>query len=72
MKEPKDELEPIIDPNYISDEEWDNPKPLSEADLKLHQENTARMIKYLKAFLIAKIGILTLIAVILYKFFRKD
>lgn len=53
----------------ISDEEWNNPKPLEGEDLKTHQENVLRVRKLVVSFAIAKIGILSLVAVILWKFF---
>lgn len=53
----------------ISDEEWNNPKPLEGKDLELHKQNIHHAKKMLMSFVIAKIGILTLIAVVLWKFF---
>lgn len=53
----------------ISDEEWDNPKPLEGEKLRQHQENVLFIRNLVIKFAIAKIGILTLIAVILWKFF---
>lgn len=53
----------------ISDEEWENPKPLTGEKLKQHQENVQLVRSLVIKFAIAKIGILTLIAVVLWKFF---
>lgn len=55
----------------ISDEEWDNPPPLTGDKLKQHQENVQFVRNLVVKFAIAKIGILTLVAVILWKFFGK-
>lgn len=53
----------------ISDEEWDNPPPLTGEKLRTHQENMANVRNLVVKFTIAKIGVLTLVAVILWKFF---
>ncbi len=53
----------------ISDEEWDNPKPLTGEKLKQHQANVEMVRSMVIKFAIAKIGVLTLIAVVLWKFF---
>ena len=53
----------------IGDEEWDNPKPLSEEDMAIHQQNVMNVRKLVMSFAIAKIGLLTLAAVIMWKFF---
>jgi hypothetical protein len=57
------------EPRAISDEEWDNPKPLTGKDLEIHQQNVMNVRKLVMSFAIAKIGILALVAVILWKFF---
>lgn len=57
------------EPRAISDEEWDNPKPLTGKDLEIHQQNILNVRKLVMSFAIAKIGILTLAAVIMWKFF---
>ncbi len=53
----------------ISDEEWDNPKPLEGKALQTHQENVMNVRKLVISFAIFKIGFLVLVAAILWKFF---
>jgi hypothetical protein len=53
----------------ISDEEWDNPKPLEGKALETHQENVTNLRKLVVSFVIFKIGFLALVAVLVWKFF---
>ncbi len=53
----------------ISDEDWDNPKPLSKEDMAIHQQNIMNVRKLVVSFTIAKIGFLALTAAILWRFF---
>lgn len=64
-----DEEEPKSPHPTISDEEWDNPPPLTGEKLKQHQENVLMVRNLVVKFAIAKIGVLTLVAVVLWKFF---
>lgn len=65
----KNSEEPKSPHPTISDEEWDNPKPLEGERLKTHQDNVMMVRNLVIKFAIAKVGVLTLIAVVLWKFY---
>ena len=53
----------------ISDEEWENPPPLEGKNLEIHNKNVLNVRRLVVSFAIAKVGLLSLIAVVLWKFF---
>lgn len=58
------------DANYMSDDEWANPPPLEGERLEIHLQNVHKARKLLFSVTILNLGIVTLIAVIIYKLFR--